>query len=154
MRRRRGWMNTAPRNTVSISISVATSLLSIATLTPSFNRPLTAALSRKEGSKMNTIPIPDIKILIQVPSWLPVFSGFIETVWSPDDKIAEQLRESGLEKFEWRKNWDKAGYQNAVAAECCAVLEFWLPLESGIASLDFEGVQSPREYDFANDAIN
>lgn len=62
--------------------------------------------------------------LTKVPTWLPVFSGFYNTIWEPDSNITEQLREDGLEDFQWYDHWDNQGWQNAVAnpvARCVAL---------------------------------
>jgi hypothetical protein len=94
--------------------------------------------------------------LTRVPTWLPVFSGFCNTVWEIDSNIiiVDPPCEDGLSELEWCRFGDARGYSIALAKKCCEVLQGWLPKESGITDFDFEEIQSPLEYNFYNDAID
>jgi hypothetical protein len=95
------------------------------------------------------------KTLTLVPTWLPGFSGFYNTIWEIDSNIIiiDPPCEDGLSELEWWRFGDARGYSIALAKKCCDVLQGWLSKESGITDFDFEEIHSPLEYNFENDAI-
>ena len=98
---------------------------------------------------------------IKIKTWLPVFSGFYATFFEPDetheiDYINELRQEKNLSPIDSEScsfNYEK--YKNEAAASCCNYVEKELQdLISENLKIDFEGLDSPRFYNFSNDSIN
>jgi hypothetical protein len=101
------------------------------------------------------------KTRIDIETWLPLFPGFYETLFDGDedcemDDINTNRRNKGLPDVEWEKiNWDWEGYKTDVTKECVTFVEEKLKeLFSARIRLIHEGVYSPKEYNFDNDAVN
>lgn len=98
-------------------------------------------------------------------TWLPLFPGFYGTLYEPDetneiDEINSQREEKGLPPAEWGDfRFDYAEYMEKVAERAVTFVEDKLnnsldhPLPFKV-KLKFEGIDSPREYNFRNDIIN
>src|SRR5690606_40790495 len=87
-----------------------------------------------------------------IKSYLPVFNGFYNTWFEPDYaeiNIMEEYENLGFEDFEF----DYKDYRNRVSEACVGAVENQLKDLFDI-SIEFEGVYSPREYNFTNDYIN
>lgn len=85
---------------------------------------------------------------MKIETYLPVFTGFYGTVFEPDE--TQFLEENNVE---WEDiNWDNEGYQNDMAKACCDALNE--KLSDFVAGIKFQGVWSPKEYNFRNDSIN
>lgn len=114
----------------------------------------------------NQVPIPIGTVgmvgAVKVPTWLPVFSGFYGTIWETDNDedreteyINEQRQKKGLNDIERDDiEWDYDGYRKAVAEGATDWIGLELHKLGMIDGYQFEELRSPREYNFANDAIN
>lgn len=98
----------------------------------------------------------------KVETWLPVFSGFYGTIWETDydeeneiEWINEQRTEKKLAPITWDDvEWDYEGYRQAVAKGATKWIGETLKREGFISGYVFRELRSPREYNFANDAID
>jgi hypothetical protein len=103
-----------------------------------------------------------MKTLIQVDTWLPVFSGFYGTIWEPEadeeseieninnQRIAKGLRPIVYDEIEW----DYADYTYTVSKRITTFIGTYLKSHKFIKHYAFQELKSPREYNFANDSIN
>ena len=83
----------------------------------------------------------------KIGSYLPVFSGFYNTIFQADEELAiEDPYTSDDYDFDYEE------YEQEVAKECVKVVEEWL--ENFDIKIKFEELISPREYNFTNDSIN
>ena len=98
---------------------------------------------------------------MKVPTWLPIFPGFYNTLFeaSSDDEceefschgIAEKDYDLCYETKSYERAWRK--YEKDVCERAVSIIEIFLtPLY--IEKLEFEKIMSPKEYNFGNDAIN
>lgn len=98
--------------------------------------------------------------LEKIPTWLPVFPGFYNTIFDADfEAELYNLVESGelpdtADEGDLLAGWDNAGYENAVVACICAHMPRYFPKDSGVIGCKFERVVSPKEYNFVNDSAN
>lgn len=107
-----------------------------------------------------------------IETWLPVFTGFYNTIWDQSDSYLECELES---EAEWRANcpqcedipwdfikenlWDCIDYQSyylEVAQDVTAGMPAFLNdiVPNLISDCRFQALRSPREYNFANDAVD
>lgn len=102
-------------------------------------------------------------------TWLPVFSGFYHTIWDESDAYVEYELDNEadfrrnypeLTAVSWdfikKKLWDVIDYSSAnraVAEAALKALPAILP-DGMVTAVEFEELRSPREYNFANDAVN
>lgn len=98
----------------------------------------------------------------KINTYLPVFPGFYETIFQPDneeyeiDEINQQRNEKGLPPIDYDNcEWDYKEYNENVSKEATVAIENALQgiLGNGI-TIEFESLQSPRYYNFSNDSIN
>ena len=93
-----------------------------------------------------------------VKTWLPVFPGFYGTWYEPDetneqDGINQGRADNNLPELKWDEiEFDYTSYQNEVGENACSVMQN--DLENFLSKIEFENIQSPREYNFTNDSIN
>lgn len=88
-------------------------------------------------------------MLHTIKSYLPVFTGFYGTIFEADE---EPMIEDGYTYDNYK--WDYKGYNEAIGKRCTNTVSEWLK-ESGFQMvLKFDGIYSPREYNFTNDSIN
>lgn len=98
--------------------------------------------------------------ITRIPSWLPGFPGFYNTVFDADlHEEVTPLIESGDLPEDANVDDVLAGWQNGLyeanVVKCiCDLLPGYFPRESGILKCDFERVISPKEYNFTNDSAN
>ena len=78
-------------------------------------------------------------------TYLPLFTGFYNTIWEMDDSYLIEEENIDME------NIDYAKYREDVSKELCRVLPDHCDL---IDSILFEALISPRFYNFGNDSIN
>lgn len=82
---------------------------------------------------------------MKVESFLPVFPGFYNTIFeAPDYDINDEE-----EDFEP----DYKGYETRVSKACTNAVEKRLKDLGFINSIRYQSLHSPREYNFANDAV-
>lgn len=101
--------------------------------------------------------------MIKTKSWLPIFSGFYNTIWdnSENNSEWEYLSEQGLTKDELDELYMLKCYSEgvreyekqvcqAITSEVCSDL-----IKLGILkSYEFEKMVSPQYYNYSNDSIN
>lgn len=88
-------------------------------------------------------------------TWAPLFPGFYNTVFEADEtgEIESHNSEHGT-KLEYDDFvWDYTDYNERVASAFVSGLETELKQFLDV-SIEYEGIQSPREYNFANDNID
>lgn len=92
----------------------------------------------------------------KVQTWLPIFSGFYNTIWEPKiERINEQRKEKGFEPITHDDcNWDNSEYEDRIARAVTNHIGNTLVVNGFISSYKFEELRSPREYNFKNDSIN
>jgi hypothetical protein len=99
---------------------------------------------------------------MNVPTWLPLFSGFYGTIWETDadeereiESINDIRREKGLTDVEWDAiEWDHPEYQRGVVKGVTNAVGDELVRMQLIDGYKLEQLSSPREYNFANDVIH
>jgi hypothetical protein len=99
--------------------------------------------------------ITQTKQIVNIKTWLPVFPGFYNTLFDIGSRLymfESQLKEHNLIQEDLK--WNNACFNNDVLKKCCKWIKKELPVESGIIGIKFESIQSPREYNFANDSCN
>lgn len=98
----------------------------------------------------------------KVSTWLPLFSGFYETIWNGDsqeecelENINELRAEIGLPKVDWDDvEWDTDSYEKAVVEGVTDYVCEELIKMKLIKAYRLEKLSSPREYNFYTDAIH
>lgn len=103
-----------------------------------------------------------MKIKTKVDTWLPVFSGFYNTIWESDrdeemeiEHINERRKEKGLSPIEWDAvKWDYEKYKEDVVKGVTDKVCLELASQGFIESYELQKLVSPREYNFTNDSIN
>jgi len=101
---------------------------------------------------------------ITVDTWLPVFPGFYGTIFDHGEaidiereNIEQDRKDKGLSPPLTQKeiesiDFDINSRMNDIAAKCCGIME--MELSGFVHSIEFQGVHSPRSYNFTNDQIN
>ena len=112
--------------------------------------------------------IDDHKIegTITIGTWLPIFPGFYNTIFEPnDDFIIEDIKEIEdrkeyelcIDRF-WDTQVYHTAYKNYESEVCKYAVEYvermLKSLDNVIESIEFEEMRSPKEYNFYNDSIN
>ena len=100
--------------------------------------------------------------LLKVDTWLPLFSGFYNTIWDTDndeenelDEINHLRREAHLPECSWDDvEWAYDDYHQAVGKGMTRLIGDKLKELDFITAYTYQKVSSPREYNFANDAIH
>jgi len=96
---------------------------------------------------------------MKVQTWLPVFSGFYNTIWEPDTEkeiewINEQRATKGFAPVKYNDcEWDNQDYEQRIAEAVTRHIGKTLVEKGFIKSFEFERLVSPREYNFMNDKI-
>jgi len=83
-------------------------------------------------------------------TYLPVFRGFYNTIFEPD---FDQILIDNNVQFE-DIQFDNTAYENKVAKLLCEYLAKRFGEEGLVHSIEFEGVYSPKYYNYSNDSIN
>ena len=103
---------------------------------------------------------PTEDTITKIPTWLPVFPGFYNTIFDAQfDQELEYLKEQGelpddADEGDLLYGWDNGGYERAVVACICDHMPSYFPPEAGILQCKLEKVVSPKEYNFVNDSAN
>lgn len=96
--------------------------------------------------------------LIHVETWLPVFPGFYGTVFEAyeGDEIHDinyQRESKGLNPITYEDCiWNYEEYQNNIAEKACVFI--YENLSEYVTKIEFQNIDSPREYNFQNDSVN
>jgi len=84
----------------------------------------------------------------KIETWLPVFHGFYNTIFEPDE--SEFLREN---ECEWDDIvFDNEEYSKDVAESVCETLQ--TKLKEYVTGIEMQAISSPKFYNFSNDAIH
>lgn len=83
-----------------------------------------------------------------INTWMPVFSGFYSTIWDADESYF--LDEHKLTSDDIELDYDS--YRNNVVTAFAGVLQN--ELKHFVKSIEVEGLRSPKEYNFTNDAVD
>lgn len=103
-----------------------------------------------------------MKTITKVDTWLPVFSGFYGTMWETDsdeeseiDYINETRKEKGLPEIGYDDiDWAYDEYQKDAVEDITDSVGDKLKEGGYIKSFKLQKLNSPREYNFANDSID
>ena len=95
---------------------------------------------------------------IKVSTWLPLFPGFYNTLYEPDEtheleSLNEYRIEQGLPILE-NANWDYQAYEEQVVDRACGYVKNKLLELDMVKHMFMEKIVHPREYNFANDSVN
>lgn len=82
-------------------------------------------------------------------TWLPVFSGFYNTIWSQDSGISDYLYEDKELTYD-DLEIDNEQYENDLVKELCTIIA--RRLEAFVRSIALERVYHPKEYNYSTDA--
>ena len=91
-------------------------------------------------------------------TWLPVFPGFYGTIFEASedyeiDCINEVRESNGLDPLTWDDiEFDYSQYETDVVESCINVLE--CELTDFVSRIKLQCINSPKEYNFANDSAN
>jgi hypothetical protein len=102
-----------------------------------------------------------MKTLLTVDTWLPIFSGFYGTLWDSYndadreiENINEERKKKNLPPVERDAiEWDYDGYRRAVVKGITEAVGDKLKADGLISDYKLQKLNSPREYNFANDSI-
>jgi hypothetical protein len=86
-----------------------------------------------------------------IESYLPVFPGFYDTIFEPDE--ADVYDESEGECYD-DFDYDYEGYRVRVGKSCVLNIEARLRELGFLVKIKFEKINSPKYYNFENDAIH
>lgn len=95
-----------------------------------------------------------------IKTWLPLFPGFYNTIFEPDesneiDYINSQREYNNLQPIDADLiEFDYESYENEVAKGCVEFVENILIDMNVIKEIKFESVVSPQYYNYSNDTIN
>lgn len=98
----------------------------------------------------------------KIETYLPVFNGFYETLFTPDGEESEiedingarELRD--LPEIDYSDcEWDYEEYNERVSQKCTEVIERELiDLFPSITNIEYQELVSPKYYNFKTDSIN
>jgi hypothetical protein len=94
---------------------------------------------------------------ITITGDLPVFPGFYGTLFEGDEdyELENLSEEHGFKVTRDDVEWDYDTYRKEVAESVTAKIERVINSEFGLSvSIEFKGIDSPREYNFRNDTID
>lgn len=100
---------------------------------------------------------------MKTQTWLPVFTGFYNTIFESDYdyeleylKSEKELDEEVIDFFWSSKQYQKIEeeYQDSVCQQCTKFIEEELQFHGLVKSIKMEKLVSPKYYNFHNDSIN
>lgn len=96
------------------------------------------------------------KNLKRVNTFLPLFSGFYSSIFDIDeyDEVSNYNLENDTDLTVDNFYFNYNNYHQEISKEICLTVETLLKDNNIIDSLIFEGLRSPRFYNFENDSIN
>lgn len=87
-----------------------------------------------------------------IETYLPVFKGFYGSFWDEPDFYGEAEHFGLPNDFPFWEYVDWAAYKEDLSKKFCHVVE--REMSDFIERIDFQSLQSPKEYNFENDSIN
>ena len=88
----------------------------------------------------------------KIETWLPLFSGFYNTLWDGDSEMSSYCQEYNVSSDDVEVDWD--AFRKNVAFTLVSKMEDDLVKMGLIHSMTFQQVISPTYYNFENDSIN
>lgn len=94
----------------------------------------------------------------QIKTFCPIFSGFYNTIWQYEDQyvieyINENRQENNLQPINFdHLDIDYRQYEIDLCINVCELIQD--RLSNFIIKIEFETLQSPKEYNFKNDSID
>lgn len=98
-----------------------------------------------------------IKDMMTIKSYLPIFQGFYGTLFecNAEEREIENYDElHGTKSTSDDFEFDYEDYNKRVAQECISSIWNFLKLDGFEIDVNFEGIHSPRFYNYTNDSIN
>ena len=108
--------------------------------------------------------------MIKTDTWLPIFSGFYNSIWDADDDsleydLKEQCDEHNFSEEQTQEMadflWNSANYRDArneychdVTKQLTTVIEGMLIELGMIHKIVYQTIVSPKEYNYMNDSVN
>jgi hypothetical protein len=108
--------------------------------------------------------------MLKINTWLPIFSGFYNTIWESDDDylctdIIEQCEEKDYSKEKIDKIVDSIWWSNhyrerhneyciEITEELTKEIEKILEKMEMIHAINYQTIVSPKQYNFTNDGVN
>jgi len=95
---------------------------------------------------------------MKIKTFLPVFSGFYETIWQyPGDNLIYEINEIRKEKELSEINFDMLDinyneYEENISINLCKILS--KELKDFVYSIEYEALISPKQYNYSTDSIN
>jgi len=95
-----------------------------------------------------------------VETWLPIFPGFYNTIFGPDEgdvicDINSQRQSQGKPEIDYDDcEWDYAEYENEVSKSCTEFIEKELKERGIVTKIEWQRIESPKFYNFTNDSID
>lgn len=93
---------------------------------------------------------------LTIASQLPIFTGFYGTIYeSNEDHFIDDYNEQNNVYYNYEDfKWDNEGYMNEVGKGCTEWVQNALKEIGFDVQVDFIAIDSPREYNHSNDAID
>ncbi len=105
--------------------------------------------------------LSNMKTISKVSTWLPGFNGFYGSLWDEAgedqeiENINEVRKEKGLEPITRDDcEWNYPAFYETLSKDIAGTVSEYLKKAGFINGYEFEKLSSPREYNFANDAIH
>lgn len=97
--------------------------------------------------------------VISIETWLPIFPGFYGTIFESDTEgelcSQNQERDLSLPEIEYDDlDFDNSAYETEVVKQCTSFIEDQLKPLGLVTAIKFQGISSPKEYNFHNDSGN
>lgn len=95
-----------------------------------------------------------------ISTWLPIFNGFYNTIFEPDetfeiDGINSEREAMGLHPVEFNEiEFNYKRYEKNISIECCEFIQTKLKENNFDVTIEFDEVVSPKYYNFKNDSID
>lgn len=99
-----------------------------------------------------------MKTLQKIETWLPIFSGFYNTIWEYDyrqaiDDINQERESKNLCKIEYDNlKIDYSNYEFEIVLQLIEIIKN--ELSDYIENIEFQSIQSPKYYNFKNDSVD
>ena len=98
-----------------------------------------------------------MKTLQGIKTWLPIFSGFYNTIWDNDGSIENEIYSINQDRKQGKIDYDNLKidhkqYTEDISREVCNQIEN--VLHDYIEKIEFENLQSPKQYNYINDSID
>ena len=99
-----------------------------------------------------------MQTLQKIETYLPIFSGFYNTIWQYDDESAiyfinQEREEKNLNNITWEHlEIDYPQYEEDIVKGLCDIIQD--KLSDYVEKIELQKIQSPKEYNFKNDSVD